>query len=480
MGIDIGTSGTTTLIIDETGEVLSRGIVKYSCFFKEHNIVEQDLNVLWQKVAKSISISLNNLHTPSKTIDAISIASQRGTFIVADRNGNPITNAIVWSDRRAVKETALIINEFGNNLYYDKVGAFPNVLWSASKIMSFEKQNPNKYLYLNELEWIANKLGCPDFITSPSVLTQNGMMDINNFDWNKDIIDFMNISQDQLPKLKPSTTFVGTVSKEASLITGLKEGCPIYLGGGDQQMASIGTGSIFEDDIHLSLGTGGTLLSHEKTFPKINKNLIIGSYVFDKVWTKEAIILSAGNNYNWIRKILNVKSIDEMNNIAKKSVFGANGVLFMPFLSGDMGTIEDSEKTASFLFLNKNTTKVDLIRATMEGVANEIAIKLQYFNTSKKSIKVTGDCFKSDLWSQIIADQIQKELIIFEEKEATALGAAITAGVSAKIFSSFESACILCVKEKKRISYNINNVEKSKTLFEKFYKSYINTKNIEN
>ncbi len=478
LGIDIGTSGTTALIIDEKGEVLSKGKVKYSCIYIDNNKVEQDLNILWKQICKAISLSLASLKASNKTIDAISIASQRGSFIVVDKTGNPISNAIIWSDRRAVEETKYLIDRISDNEYFDKVGTYPNILWTASKIMWFEKRNPNQYLYINELEWICSKLGCKEFITSPSVLAQNGMMDVHTFDWNQDIINIMNISLKQLPKIKPTGTCVGFVSNSASAQTGLKQGTPIYLGGGDQQMASLGTGSINDKDIHLSLGTGGSILAHDSIFPSNNQNLLIGSYIFDKVWSKEAILFSAGNSYNWLRKLLSIDSFEEMDIIIDDTDIGSNGVMFMPYLSGDMGNFKNSNKSGAYLGLNSNTSRKDFIRATMEGVANEITLKLSYFNNDVSKINVTGDCFKSEVWSQIIANQTRKELSIFKEKEATALGAAINAGVSSNVFSSYIEACKLCVKEVKRIKPNINSLKNSSELFDKFNKCYDFFKNM--
>ncbi len=472
MGIDIGTSGTTTLIIDETGKVLSKGKVTYSCSYIGINQIEQDLNILWSQIVHSIRMAIEKLSTSDNFIDAISIASQRGSFIVVDNKGTPISNAIIWSDRRAVHETNELINKIGDIEYYKKVGSYPNVLWTSSKIMWFENKNPNQYKYINELEWVGHKLGCKDFITSPSTLSQNGMMDINTFDWQEDIISAMGISKMQLPKIKPSGTIVGTVSDIVARKTGLKEGTPILLGGGDQQMASVGTGSIDENSIHLSLGTGGAIISHSNKLPNNMKNLMIGSHIFDNVWTKETIILSAGNSYDWVRKMLNIKSLNEMEKIVENSVIGSNGVLFFPYLSGDMGILEDSKKSGAYIGITLNTKQKDIIRATMEGVANEIALKLSYFNTTCDKINVTGDCFKSKVWGQIIANQTNKELVIFEEGEATALGAAISAGVYSSIFTSFEEACKITVKEKKRIKPNKKEREKSDTLYKRFIKCY--------
>ncbi len=472
MGIDIGTSGTTALILDEHGNVVSKGKVKYSCTYLDNEKVEQDINILWLQISKAISIALKNLKSSNKTIDAISIASQRGTFIVTDKKGNPVSNAILWSDRRALKETNELITNIGNDNYYKKVGSYPNVLWTASKIMWFEKQNPNTFMYINELEWIASKLGCNNFITSPSVLSQNGMMDIKTFKWNEDVLYNMGISLEQLPIIKHTGTYIGKVSTNASKLTGLKEGTPIYLGGGDQQMASVGTSSIHEKDIHLSLGTGGSLLSTSTNLSGINNNLLSGSYIFKDVYSKEAILLSTGNSYNWLKQLLNATSFKEMDFMVSDTEMGSNGLLFMPFLSGDMDKMSNSRKSGSYLGINSNTSRKDFVRATMEGVANEITLKLSYFDNINKKINVTGDCFKSEIWSKIIANQTQKELSLFQEKEATALGAAITAGVSSEIFESYDDACSLCVKEINRIYPDITISDKSLELFEKFMKCY--------
>ncbi|ADK83285.1 FGGY-family carbohydrate kinase [Sediminispirochaeta smaragdinae] len=441
LGIDIGTSGTTALLLCDSGKVMSIGSFSYSRIYPRAGYEEQVPDEIWNGVCGAIRQALREA-VDVEEIRGVSMASQRGSFIPVDSRFRPLTNAIVWSDMRAKQEAEALAREIDDDVHAEMVGYLPSFLWTASKIRWFIHSYPKPeavFAFCNEQEWIGHMLGADLFATAPSALTMNGMMDIRSFDWADTILDHIGITKAQLPRIEQSGICIGAVSASAAEATGLTAGTPIFLGGGDQQCAALGTGTLSEHDIHMSLGTGGAIVSLQKNLPAAKKGVIIGGHVFARSWDYETLLLSAGNGYAWLRKIIGSEKLSEIDAVLENERDGTD-VLFFPFLAGQAEYGTSDHSTGVFWGIRSGSTAEDLAKAVMEGTADEIRMKLGLFFDNGKPIHVTGGCFFSDFWSRMIATKIHRPLSIPVCQECTALGAAMIAGVGSGWFSDYAEA----------------------------------------
>ena len=245
VGIDIGTSGVKILAVDISGEVRGAGYREYPCCYPNPGWVEQDVDVLWQKLCEASHETIHKNNLNPAEIKSIGISSQRGTFIPVDHQLRPLMNSIVWSDSRAMKEVQWISNALGAERYHQVSGVPLSGLWSYAKIKWLIDHEPEifsrTYKILNGQEYFLHKLGAEELSTDPASTTLNGMLDIQHLDWSEELCSLIGLAMDKLPPMGTPARMAGRISKQASEESGFSEGTPIAFGAGDQQCAAIGS-----------------------------------------------------------------------------------------------------------------------------------------------------------------------------------------------------------------------------------------------
>ena len=230
-GIDAGTTGLKTIIFDLQGRAIGKDYEEYPCITPRVGWVEQDVYCLWNALCHTVKGAIANAGVDPKEIGSVGISSQRGTFFAIDENWEPLHNSIVWSDGRAVEEVQWIKENIGVEKYHKISGAPVSGAWSYAKYKWVRDHQPELYekawKFVNAQEWLLHKLGSEELFTDPASLALNGMMDVATLDWSKELLDAIDFDINKLPPVKEPTRQVGTVSKEASDLTGFAEGMAI-------------------------------------------------------------------------------------------------------------------------------------------------------------------------------------------------------------------------------------------------------------
>nr|WP_321295587.1 FGGY family carbohydrate kinase [uncultured Sphaerochaeta sp.] len=458
VGIDAGTSGSTTIIVDADGNIIGKGSSTYCTETKRFGHAEQAPDTLWEGVLSSIKAAITSASLDPAKIVSISLASQRGTFLVVDKNFSPLTPAILWSDQRAVKEYDWFQSHIGESQFKQITGCSIAPMWTGLKIR-WLTTHASKFMgkaafILNEQEWLLHKLGATEFCTDVSSVTMNGMLSIKDRDWSDTILSAIGINRGMLPPIKPSSTLVGALSRDVANFLGVPSGIPLYLGGGDQQCAALGTGAYEEDSLALILGTGAVAVANTRDIGNVltqssNLSYVIGGHVIPGRWDVEGISLSAGNSYRWWRDIAwssahDMNSFIEMDAAAHQVPVGSEGLLFLPYLSKQIVPKVSLEATGVMYGLSQSHTRAHMTRSIMEGVSFELCTLVRtlekVLGKHYPVIRVTGGGFSSSLWSSMIATMLGSVLEIPNCIESTALGAAMLGAVGTGAFGTVEEA----------------------------------------
>ncbi|MDY0289540.1 MAG: FGGY family carbohydrate kinase [Sphaerochaeta sp.] len=470
VGIDAGTSGTTTIIVDADGNVVGKGSSTYSTDVTRFGFTEQNPEVLWEGVLSSCRAAISNTAIDPKAITSISLASQRGTFLVVDKEFTPLTPAILWSDQRAVEQHHWFISHVGEDTFKHITGCSIAPMWTGMKIKWLvDNFLMGKASYiLNEQEWLLHKLGATELCTDVSSVTMNGMLAIKERDWSDTILSAIGITRALLPPIKPSGTLVGHLTKIVAERIGFPAGVPLYLGGGDQQCAAIGTGAYHEDSLALILGTGAVAVGNTKEIDTLLANpskasYVIGGHVIPDRWDVEGISLSAGNSYRWWKDVA-WKSSDQssgsnvfalMDDAGKAVPIGSHGLLFLPYLSKQIVPKVSLDATGVLYGLTQAHDRAHMTRAVMEGVTFELCTLVKTLEEilGKKfpSIRVTGGGFVSPLWSSMFSSMLGAVLEVPHCTESTALGAAMLGAVGSGVFASVRQASSHMVRIERQV-----------------------------
>jgi D-xylulose kinase len=459
VAIDVGTSGTRTAVFDtKNGDMIAQTHQEYSSFFPQPAWVEQDAEAWWKTTCTTAQATLDNPAVNREAIVAVSITNQRETIVPVDDQGQPLYRAIVWQDRRTVPQCDFIENLLGADTVYRETGLTVDPYFSGPKLLWLKKHYPQvfhetaKFLLVHD--FILHRLS-KNFATDYSNASRTMLFSVTDHKWSDLMCDRLEIPQEKLPKPVPSGTSVGNITSEAAEATGLPEGIPVVVGGGDQQCGAVGVGVVKSGRVKATIGTGTFILAFENqpTFdPK--RRLLCSCHAVPKKWVIEASIFTSGIIYRWFRdqfaqeekdlaQILNAEAYALMDKQAQKSPPGARGVLLLPHFVGAGAPYWNPEARGVIVGLALGHTRADILRAIMEGTAFEVRRNLKIMQELKipiRELRLTGGATRSTLWNQIQADITQLKVLRSQIEEATALGAAVLAAVGGGIYPDVEQA----------------------------------------
>ena len=490
-GIDIGTTGVKVILFDMNGSEKGSAYREYGCEYPRSGWVQQDGELLWQETCTAIQAAIEAARANPKEIASVGLSTQRCTLAPVDKDGKSIFTSISWQDRRSTKQCDDIRNLIGDERYYQITGLPIDTTWSVSKIMWLRDNEPEVFKkahkFVMDQERILFRLGADDFYEDISNGSLQGLMDIETFKWDDELIEKLGIPKEKLPKLVESAQQVGTVSAEAAALSGLAEGTPIVTGGGDQQCAGVGSGVTRPNLVEVTLGTAGVTLAYlDKPQRDSKRRLPCSAHAVPGKWETEGLQMTAGSAYKWYRdniadmerdaaQSLGIDPYDIINMQIENIPPGSNGVLFLPFFSGAGAPHWDPHARGTFLGLSLSHGKHEMARSILEGVTfetKEILDAMEGLGIQIEEVIITGGATKSDLWNQIQADIYGKPCKKLLNEQATCLGAAILGAVGAKVIGSLDEAVAKMVHFSKVYEPVPKNVEVYKGVYQVYKKAY--------
>ena len=466
LGIDIGTSGTKTVLFDESGTPLASYTGEYPLYQPHNGWAEQDPLDWWNATVDGINAVIARTGCKPADIKAVGLSGQMHSTVLLDRENKVLRRAILWCDQRTAAECAEIEARMGGRARLVEITANPALTgFSASKILWVRNNEPEIY------EKTAHILLAKDYIRlmltsqyATEVSDASGMqlLDVPGRCWSDEVLSKLEIDKALLGKVYESPEVTGQVTAEAAKLTGLAAGTPVVGGAGDNAAAAVGTGVVRNGRAFTTIGSSGVVFAHSDAIA-IDPAGRVHTFccAVPGAWHVMGVTLSAGMSLKWFRDnfcYAEMAAADGMgvdpyyiiDKQAAQSPIGANRLLFLPYLMGERTPHLDPDARGVFFGLSGMHKKRDLIRAVMEGVTYSLKDCLSVFGGMGLQVDEMAACGgggSSKFWRQMLADVFNCEINTMASKEGPALGAAILAGVGAGVYSSVPEGCDALIKK---------------------------------
>lgn len=483
LGIDLGTSGTKTVLFDIEGNVIASNAMEYPVYQPKNGWAVQNPDDWWKAVQQTITNVIIISGISPLSIKGIGISGQMHGLVMLDKEGAVLRPSILWCDGRTGEECVQITDVIGAKRLIE-ISANPALTgFTAGKILWVRKHEKHIYEKCSHIllpkDYIRYKL-CNVFASDVSDASGTNLLDVPNRCWSDEILEKLHIDKTLLPDLYESYEVTGEVTAQAAKLTGLCSGIPVVAGAGDNAAAAIGTGVICEGRAFTTLGTSGVIFAHSDKV-KIDAEGRVHTFcsAVPNAYTIMSCTLSAGLSLKWFRDTFCHSEIEVARSIgvdpyvlmdkeAKKSPIGANRLIYLPYLMGERSPILDEKARGIFFGLSAMHTKSDMIRAILEGVMYSQKHCLEILNSMgviPSEMLACGGGAKSPMWRQMMADVYECPVLTIDKQEGPALGAAILAGVGTGVYSNIDEAC-----QKMIHSNTIQEADKQSS--EKYNKAY--------
>ncbi len=450
---DLGTSGNKATLFDSDGSMVVSRTSAYETKFFHNNWAEQDPADWWRAVCESSQALLADVD-PGDVV-AVALSGQMMGCLPVDADGAPLRPSIIYCDQRATVEADRLLDKIGAEEFYGIVGHRVSPSYSIEKLMWLKANEPDVYAatasMLNAKDYINYKL-TGRIATDYSDASGTNAFDLNTFQWSAKIVDAAEVDGAMLPEARPSTEVLGTVTSEAARATGLKEGTPVAVGGGDGSCAAVGVGCIQPGTAYGYVGSSSWIaLTSDKPIVDPQMRTMNWAHVVPGYLQPAGTMQTAGSSYQWLKNEVcraevaeaeaqGVSPYELINEKIAQSPPGANGLVFLPYLLGERTPWWNPNARGAFIGLTLSHTRADMLRAVLEGVTYNLCIIADILreHVAFDGVTVIGGGAKGAVWRQMMADiygcQIRKLSVL---EEATSMGAAVTAGVAAGVFEDF-------------------------------------------
>ena len=411
---------------------------------------EQDPQLWWDGATSAIRAVLDGSGIRGEDVEAVGLAGQMHGLVALDGTDRVLRPAILWNDQRTEGECDLIRETIGKERLIAITGndALPG--FTAPKLLWVRRNEPEVW------SEIAHILLPKDFVRlrltgDHAVDRADGsgtlLLDLAARDWSDEVVDALGIDVAWLPRTYEGTAITGSITAEAAEATGLKAGTPVVAGGGDQAAAAVGVGAVEPGVISLSLGTSGVVFATTDG-PLIDPEGRLHSFchAVPGRWHVMGVMLSAAGSLRWFRDALApgvefATLVDEANDVPA----GCDGLLFLPYLSGERTPYPDPRARGGFIGLTAHHGRPHMTRSVLEGVAFGLRDSLELMRSvgvgGFEEIRATGGGSRSPLWRRILADVLETTVVTTTTSEGAAQGAAMLAAVGVGWFPTVQDTC---------------------------------------
>lgn len=476
LGIDVSTTGAKALLIDERGKVIISATTSLTLSTPRPMWSEQDPDDWWKGIIQSIQQVLEQGGISGSAIAAIGLTGQMHGLVLLDGQGKVLRPAILWNDQRTEAQCDTIRSKVGKKRLIQITGNDALTGFTAPKILWVKENEPEVFTKTQHIllpkDYIRFKL------TSEFGIDRAGgsgtiLFDLRKRTWSDEILKALEIPKEWLPSTYEGPEITGYVSKQAAEETSLQEGTPVVGGGGDQAAQAVGVGAVQPGIIALTLGTSGVVFATtESPLIEPEGRLHAFCHALPLHWHFMGVMLSAAGSLKWHRDALAPEmGFDELVDEAKPIPPGSEGLLFLPYLTGERTPYPDPSARGAWIGLTVRHTRAHLTRAVLEGVAFGIKDSFTLIQQAGlgeiSQVRISGGGAKSSLWQQIMADVLNTELVTVNTTEGAAYGAALLASVGADIFDSVPDACESTIKITGRTTSTDSNL-----VYKDYYQHY--------
>ncbi|MBC7236708.1 MAG: xylulokinase [Chloroflexi bacterium] len=459
LGIDVGTTGTKALLINEAGGVVANATYEYPMYTPRPQWAEQDPEDWWQACIKAIRRVLRDADIRADEIHGIGLTGQMHGMVMLDAQGKVLRPCIMWNDQRSWAQCEWIMNTIGRERFLELTlnPALPG--FTAPKIIWTRENEPEVYARAAKVllpkDYVRYRL-TGAYATEVSGASGTALFDVGNRTWSDVVLEELGIPKEWMPPCYESVEITGKIGAGVAELTGLRAGTPVVGGAGDQAASAVGTGIVEPGLVSVTLGTSGVVFAYTETPSRDPEGrLHTFCHAVPGKWHVMGVTLSAGGSLRWFRDTLGqaerdiarlsgVDPYDIITAEAAKAPAGCEGLIFLPYLTGERTPYADPNARGCFIGLTLRHDKRYMARAVLEGVAYSLRDSIELFRDLAipiQQVRAVGGGARSRMWRQIWADVFGTELVTINVTDSTAYGAALLAGVGTGVYASVPTAC---------------------------------------
>lgn len=477
LGIDVSTTGSKALLVDETGNVVGAALTEHSISTPKPLWSEQDPQEWWTASTNSIRQALSQAGAKGEDVKAVGLTGQMHGLVMMDEAGKVLRPAILWNDQRTAEECDDITRIVGFKKLLSICGNKALTGFTAPKILWVRKNEPDVYAKTAHIllpkDYVRYHL-TGDYAVDHADGSGMILYDLKKRDWSKELLDALEIPESWLPKTYEGSEVTGVISASAAELTGLKAGTPVVGGGGDQAAQAVGVGAVTPGIVALTLGTSGVVFASTPS-PLIEPEGRLHAFCHSVpgTWHFMGVMLSAAGSLRWYRDTLAPgMGYDELLAPAADIPAGSEGLLFLPYLTGERTPHPDPLARGAFVGLTVRHSKAHMTRSVIEGVSFGLRDSMELLKNAGlgeiKQVRVSGGGARSPLWRQMLSDVMNTELVTVNTTEGAAFGAALLAGVGIGTWKTVEESCNATIKTLDKTTANPNVVK----TYEQYYRQY--------
>lgn len=478
LGIDIGTSGTKTVLFDTLGNTVASDLSEYPMYQPHSGWAEQDPEDWWRAVYTTINNVILKSGVASSDIRGIGLSGQMHGAVLLDKDNRVLRKAIIWCDQRTAKECGQITSLVGRERLVS-ITANPALTgFTASKILWVRNNEPEIFEKVKKIllpkDYIRLML-TGEFATEVSDASGMQLMDIPARKWSGEVLEKLQLDKGLLAEMYESQEISGRVSSRAAELTGLKEGTPVAGGAGDQAAGAVGNGIVKPGVISSTIGTSGVVFAYmDQVSIDPGGRVHTFCHAVPNTWHIMGVTQGAGLSLKWYRdnfcieekrtaELMGIDPYVLMDREAEKVAAGSEGLIYLPYLMGERTPHLDPNARGVFFGISARHEKPAFIRAILEGVVYSLKDCLEIIKemgVSIKEVRASGGGGKSPLWRQLQADAFGSDITTINSSEGPALGVALLAGVGTGIYGSVAEACdaVISVKSRQAANMELNSV----------------------
>ncbi len=442
IGVDIGTTSTKSVLYDMKGKVIAYANSEYQLYQDIPDMAEEDPDEIFDAVIEVLGQVIRKGKVKSDEIKGISFSSAMHSLILMDKDDQPLTRAITWADNRAAKYSEeLKENGIGAEIYA-KTGTPIHPMAPLSKIIWLRHEEPELFKqtkkFIDLKSYVFFRL-FGVYKMEYSIASATGMFNIFKLDWDKQALDLLQITRDQLPELVEPTDTINHINNRYGDLLGISSETPFVFGASDGVLSNLGVDAIDPGVVAVTIGTSGAVrVVVDKPVVDPNGKLFCYALTKDK-WVVGGPVNNGGIVFRWVKDQLfapekitaeqmQVSTYDILTQIAEKIPAGSDGLLFHPYLGGERAPIWNAYARGSFFGLTRKHTRAHMVRAALEGIVYNlyvVMLTIEGVTGKPTSIQATGGFARSSLWRQMLADIFEQDVTIPESFESSCLGAAV-------------------------------------------------------
>lgn len=472
LGIDFGGGASKATLLSSEGNIVAEHSVEYPTLHPNAGWCEQNPDDWYNALCEDTAELIKKANIDSSDILAVAIDSATHTAVLCDENYKPLRPAIHWTDTRSKKQSDDL--RVHTEMIEKKTFAQPGTIWTLPQIVWVRENEPEVFSKIAKiffekdyLRYQLTGVYCTDYIEAQGSM----LFDNNTMEWDDELCALAGISVSIMPKIVKPTDVIGKVTEEAAKATGLTVGTPVICGTTDTVMEVFASGAVQQGQMTVKLATAGRIcVITDKSVP--HPYLINYAHIVDGLWYPGTATKAAASSYRWYRDTFGGE-YKELDQGAAECELGAHGLMFHPYINGELTPYADPMLCGSFIGIRAEHTKAHFTRAVLEGVSmslldnmmalNELSIPHDNFAT------LIGGGAKGKLWRQITADMLGITLKTTESSDSS-FGSAMLAGIAVGVFSDAVDAVKKCVKVKDTVVPNPENTAKYAEIFKTYKK----------